>query len=347
MPISFEAGMRQSTRFAIRGHVTDRSRTRRGGQRLPHHPLDGGRRQSHFSDQASAGRLTRDCTRRQRQVEQLFAPFKDLRKAGDKWRTSGETVALVPTMGALHDGHLSLVKLAKKKADRVVVSIFVNPTQFAPHEDLARYPRDEAGDVKKLAEAAPIWSGRPTVAEMYPEGFSTSVNAGQRSSAARRRIPPAPLRRRRDGVLQAVQPSHARCRDLRREGLQQLAVLRQMVRDLDLPLKIIGAPTSREKDGLALSSRNAYLTEAERDIAPALYAAISRASRAMSHDGADIAGLYRRRQARSWPPASGKIDYVEVRDAETLAEPSRGRTPAARPRRRLARQNPPDRQRGV
>lgn len=236
-------------------------------------------------------------------------------------------VGLVPTMGALHAGHISLVKLAKKKADKAVVSIFVNPTQFAANEDLSRYPRDEAGDLAKLAaaEADLVWS--PGVEEMYPNGFSTGVRAGSAAKDLEGVFRPGHF----DGVatvcaklFNQVTPDIAVFGE---KDFQQLAVLRQMVRDLNMPLKLIGSPTKRDADGLALSSRNAYLSEAERKIAPALYAAISALAKDVAN-GADIpAGVA---DAKRKVTAAGftKIDYIEVRDAETLepASTASGRT---------------------
>ena len=144
---------------------------------------------------------------------------QDLRKATAEWRKAGETVALVPTMGALHAGHISLVQLAKKTADKAVVSIFVNPTQFAPHEDLARYPRDEAGDLKKLADGRRRPGLEPERRRNVSGGHVNPRRGGKRRGRPRRRLSPAPFRWRCDGMLQAIQSGHARFRDLRREGL--------------------------------------------------------------------------------------------------------------------------------
>jgi pantoate--beta-alanine ligase len=248
----------------------------------------------------------------------LVRTVRDLRKITAKWREAGKTIALVPTMGALHAGHIGLVKLAGKKADKVVVSIFVNPTQFAPTEDLARYPRDEAGDLKKLAHAEVdlVWS--PSVEEMYPEGFSTGVTPGSAAEDLEGAFRPHHF----GGVatvcaklFNQVTPDVAIFGE---KDYQQLAVLRQMVQDLDMPLKIIGAPTKREKDGLALSSRNAYLSEPERKIAPALNAVISELADDVDA-GADIPNAVANAKRKLTAAGFGKIDYVEVRDALTLA----------------------------
>ena len=250
----------------------------------------------------------------------IVRTVKDLRKQIAKWRESGKSIALVPTMGALHDGHLSLVKLAAKKADRVVVSIFVNPAQFAPHEDLARYPRDEASDLQKLepVETDLVWS--PTVEEMYGANFATRIMPEGAADGLEGEFRPHHF----GGVatvccklFSQVTPDVAIFGE---KDFQQLCVLRQMVRDLNLPLKLIGAPTQREKDGLALSSRNAYLTPEERKIAPALYKIISELAEKVG-GGADIPSA--EGNARIMLRASGfnKVDYLEVRDAETLAAP--------------------------
>ena len=247
----------------------------------------------------------------------IFRTVKDLRKQVAKWREAGKSIALVPTMGALHDGHLALVRLAKKKCDRVVVSIFVNPAQFAASEDLSSYPRDEAGDLKKLAalETDLVWA--PSSPAMYPEGFSTVVHPG---SAA-------------EGLEGAIRPQHFAgvttvcCKlfsqvtpDIAIFGekdYQQLTVLKQMVRDLNLPLKIIGAPTERAEDGLALSSRNTYLSEAERKLAPALHAVISELAKAVSK-GEDIPASVANAKRKLLAAGFAAVDYVEVRDAATL-----------------------------
>jgi pantoate--beta-alanine ligase len=221
-------------------------------------------------------------------------------------------------MGALHSGHISLVGDARKNADKVVVSIFVNPTQFAPHEDLACYPRDEAGDLAKLsqAEADLVWS--PSVEEMYPAGFSTSVKAGSAAADLEGAFRPHHF----DGVatvcaklFNQVMPDVAIFGE---KDYQQFAVLRQLVDDLNMPLKLIAAPTVREPDGLALSSRNAYLSEKERAIAPALYATLTEAQEKIA-SGTPFTVAMTDATARLAEAGFTKVDYVEVRDASTLS----------------------------
>ena len=251
---------------------------------------------------------------------------KDVRQAVASWRREGETVALVPTMGALHEGHLALVRLAKKRAPRAVVSIFVNPTQFAPGEDPGRYPRDEAGDVAKLKAVGADLVWAPDQAEMYPPGFATPIEPGGAALELEGRFRPHHF----GGVatvclklFSAVAPDLAVFGE---KDYQQLTVIRQMVRDLALPLAIVAAPTVREKDGLALSSRNAYLSPAERAAAPALYRIICEvaAKVAAGTQISDETAAAKRDLERA---GFTKVDYVEVRDAETLAplDPSSGR----------------------
>lgn len=241
-----------------------------------------------------------------------------LRRVVAAWREARDSVALIPTMGALHDGHLSLVKLGKKKSRRAVVSIFVNPAQFATHEDLSRYPRDEAGDLAKLASAAAdlIWA--PSVAEMYPEGFSTSLQPGRAAEGLEGAIRPhhfAGVATVCCKLFSQVTPDIAIFGE---KDYQQLCVIKQMVGDLNLPLTIVGAPTKREKDGLAMSSRNAYLTAQERDIAPALYAALTECANRVANGG-KISTACKIAEKALLAAGFQSVDYIEVRDALTLA----------------------------
>lgn len=239
-----------------------------------------------------------------------------LRGVIGQWRAAGNRIALVPTMGALHAGHIGLVGAALAIADRVVVSIFVNPTQFAAHEDLSRYPRDEAGDVAKLAGAGAHLVWAPSVAEMYPDGFATHIFVEGAALPLEGQFRPHHFGGVATVVCKLFSAAMPDVALFGEKDFQQLAVIRQMVRDLALPVAIQGVPTVREDDGLALSSRNAYLSEDERYIAPMLYKAISEVAR-----GRDP------REAADALLATGftKIDYVEVRDAETLGPYAPGR----------------------
>ncbi len=240
----------------------------------------------------------------------------ELRADRAKWRKAGEKIALVPTMGALHQGHLSLVALAKEKADRAVVSIFVNPIQFGPREDFHLYPRDEAGDLAKLAAAGADLVFIPDVAEMYPAGFSTRINVGDLTEDLCGAARPNHF----DGVATVVAKLVLQCAPdvaiFGEKDYQQLLVIRRMVRDLNLPVEILGGPIVREKDGLALSSRNAYLSPAERRIAPLLHQTIAQVAADLANGrGADDAAEAGRFKLEA---AGFRVNYVAVRDPETL-----------------------------
>ena len=241
---------------------------------------------------------------------------RDLRGHVAAWRKAGETVALAPTMGALHEGHLSLVALAKSKADRSVVSIFVNPIQFGPREDFSHYPRDKAGDLATLAKAGVDLVYAPEVAEMYPQGFSTQVRVGDLTEDLCGAARPNHF----DGVATVVTKLLLQCApDLAVFGekdYQQLLVIKRLVRDLNLPVEIVGGPIVREMDGLALSSRNAYLSPSERKTAPLLYETIAGVAADLAQGrGCDDAVV----AARFKLDAAGfRVDYVAVRDPDTL-----------------------------
>ena len=233
-------------------------------------------------------------------------------------RRKTETVALVPTMGALHDGHLALVRLARRRADRVVVSIFVNPTQFAPNEDFSSYPRTWDADLAALAELKVdvIWA--PSVAAMYPDGFATKIAPGGPALAGLEdKFRPHFF----GGVctvvaklLLQVAPDFAMFGE---KDYQQLKVVTAMARDLDIPTKIVGLPTVREKDGLAMSSRNAYLSAASARPRRRLHRVLTECA-ATSEGRQPLARRSRWAEPRSSTRASA-LDYLEARHAETLA----------------------------
>ena len=248
----------------------------------------------------------------------------DLRAQVRAWKAEGLRVGFTPTMGALHDGHLSLIRLAGERADRVIASIFVNPTQFAPHEDFDAYPRDEARDAALLDNAGCALLYAPSVAEMYLAGASTTVTvagvSGPMDGAAR----PSHFA----GVATVVTKLLLQCEpDLAVFGekdYQQLQVIRRLVRDLNIPVEIVGGPIVRAADGLALSSRNAYLTPAERDAAPGLSRALAQAVERL-HAGMPIAQVEAEAMAALQATGFTHIDYVEVRDIHDLARLGPGR----------------------
>jgi pantoate--beta-alanine ligase len=251
-----------------------------------------------------------------------------LRAQVRRWREAGETVALVPTMGALHEGHLDLVRLARARCRRVAVSIFVNPAQFGPREDLSRYPRDEAGDLTKLQQVGcdAVWA--PDAAAMYPPGFATRVVPSGAAEGLESDFRPHFF----GGVATVccklftqVLPDVAVFGE---KDYQQLLVVRQMVRDLDLQLEIVAAPTRREADGLAMSSRNAYLSPQERAVAPTLHQVLQTVARSGGRDAKIIA------EGKKTLEAAGfRVDYLDVCDAETLKPADAN---SARPLRALA-----------
>lgn len=236
----------------------------------------------------------------------------------DQARARGQRIAFVPTMGALHAGHVALLQEGRRRADRLVLSIFVNPTQFGPNEDLDRYPRDLPGDLRQAATAGVDVAFAPDRPAMYPAGHQTTVQVHQLET----------------GMCGASRPGHfvgvatVVCKLFNivrphvalfgEKDFQQLAVIRRMVRDLDMPVEVVGWPTVRELDGLAMSSRNKYLSAADRSRALAISRALSAARLSFDAGERDAATLTAavRRQLQD---TADRIDYVDLRDAETLA----------------------------
>ncbi|AOW22904.1 pantoate--beta-alanine ligase [Sphingomonas melonis TY] len=261
---------------------------------------------------------------------QTVRDLAGLRDAVAAFRAEGATIALVPTMGALHAGHMALIEAARRPGTKVIASIFVNPKQFGPNEDLARYPRREAADARLLADHGCDLLWAPPVEVMYPEGFATNVSVTGVSDGLDGAARPGHF----DGVATVVTKLFNQTRaDIAYFGekdFQQLAVIRRFVVDLDMAIEIVGVPTQRDDDGLALSSRNIYLDEEQRAKAIALPRALGVAARGIAR-GDDPEGALA--EARGALVAAGfEVDYVALADAETLAE-----SPAAdRPRRLLA-----------
>ncbi len=257
----------------------------------------------------------------------------DLRAQVAAWRREGLRVGLVPTMGALHEGHLSLVRLARTRADRVVASVFVNPTQFAPHEDFDAYPRDEAGDAALLAGAGCDVLFAPAVAEMYPPGASTTVIVRGVSEPLDGQFRPSHFA----GVATIVTKLLNQCGPdvavFGEKDFQQLQVIRRLTADLDLPVEIVGAPIVRDADGLALSSRNAYLSAAERLVAGKLNLILAEALRRL-RAGEAVDAVERHATAELHAIGFGQVDYVEARAPSDLSRLGPG--PASGPIRLLA-----------
>ncbi len=249
---------------------------------------------------------------------EIARTIDELRLHTRAWRDLGYVLALVPTMGALHAGHLALVEAARQRADVVIASIFVNPAQFGENEDFARYPRDEAGDLEKLRAADIDLAFLPSVEEMYPAGFATSVRV---AGPARAGLEDAHRPGHFDGMATVVAKlfiqSGCHIALFGEKDWQQLQVVRRMTHDLDLPVRVVSVPTVREDDGLALSSRNAYLSPEERARAPLLHRALREAARAMRAGTPPEEACAAAEE--SLRRAGFEVDYVQARQSDSLA----------------------------
>jgi pantoate--beta-alanine ligase len=252
------------------------------------------------------------------ETPRLFRDIASLRRTVMQWRAAGDKIALIPTMGALHAGHISLVRAAREKAQRIIVSIFVNPTQFAPNEDFSAYPRTFDADLAKLAEAGADGCFAPLADQIYPQGFSTAVIPGGPALAGLEdRFRPEHFPGVALVVAKLLNQAQADFAFFGEKDFQQLAVIRRMAADLDIATQILGVETLREADGLAMSSRNIYLSAQERAQAP-LLAEILRETAAAIRSGAAPA-LAAAEAAQRLALAGFVVDYFEARYAESLA----------------------------
>jgi len=243
----------------------------------------------------------------------------ELREAVRGWKLAGETVGLVPTMGYLHEGHLGLVRLARQKAGRVVTTIFVNPTQFGPNEDLDTYPRDEARDLALLEAEGVDAVFMPDVKEMYGAGGDTFVEVPSLSGILQGALRPGHFRGVATVVTKLFNIATPDFAVFGEKDYQQLTMIRQMVRDLDMPLEIVAHPTVREADGLAMSSRNVRLSPEQRRQAVALSRSLS-AAETMAKSAPEITALEQAVRSVLAEAPDGDVQSVDIRDAETLAE---------------------------
>jgi pantoate--beta-alanine ligase len=248
----------------------------------------------------------------------VIRTITELRQAVALLRADAKKIALVPTMGALHDGHMSLVKMAQHVADCVIVTIFVNPTQFGPAEDFSKYPRQEIADLALLTEHNVQIAYVPDVTEMYQPGFATTMQVGGVSGGLCGAVRPGHF----DGVALVVTKLLLQAAPdiaiFGEKDYQQLMVIKRLASDLDIPVEIMGAPILREKDGLALSSRNVYLTDKERRIAPELYKCLQQCAAALTAGG-EVTSLLENAISHLLSAGFSSVDYMELRDAATLA----------------------------
>ncbi len=250
-----------------------------------------------------------------------------LRALMRRFRESGDTVALVPTMGALHEGHLALVHAGRALCRRTVATVFVNPTQFGPQEDFRRYPRDEPGDLAKLAGAGADAVFIPPVEEMYPSGFSASVAVAGLSEMLEGAFRPGHFTGVATVVTKLLLQALPDAAVFGEKDYQQLRIISRMAQDLNIPVRIVGVPTVREPDGLALSSRNQYLSAEERRVAPLLHRVLARIAGQFAA-GAEPRTLLAEGRAEMERAGFGPVQYLEIRDAETLEPVSRPARPA-------------------
>jgi pantoate--beta-alanine ligase len=251
------------------------------------------------------------------QLTKLVHDTESLQEALAELAVAGKRIALVPTMGALHAGHVSLVELAKEHADEVIVYVFVNPKQFGPNEDYGKYPRTLDADVKMASAAGVAIVYAPSPADVYPAGFSTSVSVGPLSTILDGKSRPGHF----DGVATVLAKMFMRMLPhvavFGEKDYQQLCVIRRFVEDLDFPIEIVGAPTMREADGLAMSSRNVYLSKEERAIAPKLNEVLRSVGQAIASRSAPVKSLLDQGVV-ALSKAGFKVDYLELCDEDTL-----------------------------
>lgn len=266
-------------------------------------------------------------------VRRISGPLAVVRRVGElrdriaAWRQGGDTVGLVPTMGALHEGHLTLARRSRGECLRTVATLFVNPTQFGPGEDLAAYPRDEAGDCALLEAVGVDLLFAPGVAEMYPPGFATQVAVSGLTEHLCGPFRPGHFAGVATVVTKLLLQAAPDAAYFGEKDFQQLQVIRRLVRDLDIPVRIVGVPTVRERDGLAMSSRNRYLTPTERAVAGHLPRVLGDLARRLADGRPAAPELACAREALAQSGFTA-VDYVELADSETLQPIDRFRSPA-------------------
>jgi pantoate--beta-alanine ligase len=245
-----------------------------------------------------------------------------MQRAADAFRNGGSRIVVVPTMGALHEGHLSLIRIARKHGDKVVTTVFVNPTQFGPGEDFERYPRSLDRDAAAADEAGSDVIFAPDVGAMYPPEFTTTVTVDRLTSVLEGKSRPGHFRGVTTVVAKLFNIVKPHAAVFGRKDAQQVAVVRQLARDLNFDVEIIVAPIVREPDGLALSSRNVYLTPEQRKEAPVLYRALQHAGKLLREGMRSPGAVIREMRKIIEEDSSAVIDYISIADPETLQEVS-------------------------
>jgi pantoate--beta-alanine ligase len=248
----------------------------------------------------------------------ILRTISQLRATITAWRQDGQSVALVPTMGALHDAHMALMREARTRADRVVATIFVNPTQFAADEDLDTYPRREATDIAKLQEDGIDLLFAPDADEIYPPGFATTVTVAGVSEGLCGDYRPGHFSGVATVVTKLLLQALPDVALFGEKDYQQLQVIRGLARDLDIPVSIVGVPTVREADGLAMSSRNLHMSSHERTIAPQMYQTLTTVAERI-HNGDDVGTACAAGREALTAAGFAPVEYLELRDAQSLA----------------------------
>lgn len=244
----------------------------------------------------------------------------EMQSASENFRREGKTIAVVPTMGYLHEGHLSLVRIAKEHADLVVTTIFVNPTQFGPHEDFSRYPRDLRRDIELASDAGTDIVFAPETQEMYPDGFDTFVEPGAIATVLEGRSRPGHFKGVATIVAKLFHSTKPHVAVFGQKDAQQVAVIRRLVRDLDFDVRIMVGPIVREGNGLAMSSRNTYLNAKQREEAAVLFQSLQYAEQAIQSGETQSDAIIREMQEMIRARSSGEIDYISIADGQTLEE---------------------------
>ncbi len=250
----------------------------------------------------------------------LIRDVSHMQRIADETRASGRRIAVVPTMGYLHEGHLSLIRIAKRHADLVITTIFVNPTQFGPAEDFNRYPRDLSHDTALATSAGTDYLFTPATDAMYGSGHHSYVNVEQLDSVLEGKSRPGHFRGVATVVAKLFNITKPHVAVFGQKDAQQVVVVRQMIKDLNFDIELVVAPTVREPDGLAMSSRNTYLTSEQRAGAPVLYQALKQADRLIREENSDSAQIINAMREEITSRSSGIIDYVSIADGVTLEE---------------------------